>query len=66
MLARARDAVGGEGGLGLGGGVGAGATAQPLRMRKREPCGGTWINDAGHRSCYCGLTTLATVHVIVD
>ena len=26
----------------------------------------SWINDARHRSCYCGLTMLATVHIIVD
>ena len=27
---------------------------------------GPWINDAGHRSYYCGLTMLATAHIIVD
>ena len=37
------------------------ACGPPVAVKLR-----VWINDAGHRSYYCGLTMLVTVHIIVD
>ena len=41
------------------------AGTQNDRLGERLP-DGAWINDAGHRSDYCGLTMLVTVQIIAD
>ena len=40
------------------------AAQEPVERRARDQR--LRINDAGHRSYYCGLTMLATVQIIVD